>query len=222
MAYKLTQGPAVIRAASLTLTGTLANVLGTADGDVRAAAGPGVGGVRLAGDVHQGLADQKFISPNALDSSRTALDAARAGLDAAQAQLSTARVSLRDAALVAPIAGLVSKRHVVPGEKLAMEQPVLTLVDLATLELAGTVGTHEVALLAPGMPDRPLQVIDARDFLTDPEGYQRWVCDWVGIDFDPAMLSWPAGPRDSDGVWAPHWYDAVWASTHFAPHRRAR
>lgn len=101
---------------------------------------------------NQGLADQKFISPNALDSSRTALDAARAGLDAAQAQLSTARVSLRDAALVAPIAGLVSKRHVVPGEKLAMEQPVLTLVDLATLELAGTVGTHEVALLAPGMP----------------------------------------------------------------------
>jgi hypothetical protein len=29
------------------------------------------------------------------------------------------------------------------------------------------------------------------------------------------MLSWPAGPRDSDGVWAPHWYDAVWKSTGF-------
>ena len=86
---------------------------------------------------NQGLADQKFISPNALDSSRTALDAARAGLDAAQAQLSTARLGLREAALVAPIAGLVSKRHVLPGEK---------------LELAGSVGTHEVALLAPGMP----------------------------------------------------------------------
>lgn len=98
------------------------------------------------------LADQQFISPNALDSSRTALDAARAGLDAAQAQLSTARLGLREAALVAPIAGLVSKRHVVPGEKLAMEQPVLTLVDLATLELAGSVGTHEVAQLVPGMP----------------------------------------------------------------------
>lgn len=101
---------------------------------------------------NQRLADQQFISPNALDNSRTALDAARAGLDAAQAQLSTARLGLREAALVAPIAGLVSKRHVVPGEKLAMEQPVLTLVDLATLELAGSVGTHEVALLVPGMP----------------------------------------------------------------------
>jgi membrane fusion protein (multidrug efflux system) len=97
------------------------------------------------------LADQNFISPNALDGSRAALDAARAALDAAQAQLATARVGLRDAALVAPIAGLVAKRHVVPGEKLAAEQPLLTIVDLASLELAGSVGTHEVSLLEPGM-----------------------------------------------------------------------
>ena len=40
---------------------------------------------------NQRLADQQFISPNALDASRAALDAARAGLDAAQAQLDTAR-----------------------------------------------------------------------------------------------------------------------------------
>jgi membrane fusion protein (multidrug efflux system) len=51
-----------------------------------------------------------------------------------------------------PIAGIVAKRHVLPGEKLAAEQPVLTIVDLARLELAGAVGTHEVARLAPGMP----------------------------------------------------------------------
>ena len=37
--------------------------------------------------------------------------------------------------------------------------------------------------------------------------------------FDPAMLSWPAGPRDTDGVWAPHWYDGVWRSTGFGPYR---
>ena len=35
----------------------------------------------------------------------------------------------------------------------------------------------------------------------------------------PRMLSWPPGPRDSDGVWAPHWYDAVWKSTGFEPWR---
>jgi len=98
------------------------------------------------------LADQSFISPIALESSRSALETARAQMRAAQAQLDTSRVGLRDAALVAPISGVVAKRHVVPGEKLSPEQQVLTIVDLAKLELAGTVGTHEVSRLAPGMP----------------------------------------------------------------------
>lgn len=99
---------------------------------------------------NQRLADQQFISPNALDASKASLDAARAGLEAAQAQLGTARLALRDGVLVAPIGGLVAKRQALPGEKLAVEQPVLTLVDLSVLELAGSVGTHEVALLSPG------------------------------------------------------------------------
>ncbi len=101
---------------------------------------------------NRALADQNFISPNALQASQTALDAAQALLRAAQAQVDTLRVTRRDAALVAPISGLVAKRHAVPGEKLAAEQPVLTLVDLRTLELAGSVGTHEVSRLAPGVP----------------------------------------------------------------------
>lgn len=62
-------------------------------------------------------------------------------------------------------------------------------------------------------------VIDAADFLRDPEGHLRWLCDWLGIDFTERMLAWPAGPRESDGVWAPYWYDAVRASTGFAPYR---
>lgn len=63
-------------------------------------------------------------------------------------------------------------------------------------------------------------VIDAGDFLKDPEGHLRWLCDWLGIPFLPEMLAWPAGPRASDGVWAPYWYDAVWRSTGFEPWRR--
>ena len=62
-------------------------------------------------------------------------------------------------------------------------------------------------------------VIDAGDFLRDPEGYLRWLCDWLGIGFTPRMLAWPAGPRSSDGVWAPYWYDAVSRSTGFEPWR---
>ena len=61
--------------------------------------------------------------------------------------------------------------------------------------------------------------MDSADFLRDPESYLRWLCDWLGIGFTDRMLSWPPGPRDSDGVWAPHWYDAVWASTGFEPYR---
>jgi hypothetical protein len=62
-------------------------------------------------------------------------------------------------------------------------------------------------------------VIDARDFLQAPEGHLRWLCDWLGIPFTDRMLAWPPGPRDSDGVWAPHWYAAEWASTGFEPWR---
>ena len=69
------------------------------------------------------------------------------------------------------------------------------------------------------VPGEPPPVIDAADFLRDPEAHLRWLCDWLGIPFTDRMLAWPAGPRDSDGVWAPHWYDAVWASTGFAPYR---
>ena len=100
---------------------------------------------------NQRLADQQFISPIALETSRSALDTARAQARAAQAQVETVRVAARDNQIVAPIAGVVAKRHVVAGEKLAPEQQVLTIVDLARLELAGSVATHEVAQLSPGM-----------------------------------------------------------------------
>lgn len=62
-------------------------------------------------------------------------------------------------------------------------------------------------------------VIDAADFLQNPQGYLRWLCDRFGLPFTERMLSWPAGPRDSDGVWAPYWYDAVLASTGFEAYR---
>jgi hypothetical protein len=59
-------------------------------------------------------------------------------------------------------------------------------------------------------------VVDSRDLLTDPEGILRALCRALDVPFDGGMLSWPPGPRDSDGVWAPYWYDSVHASTGFA------
>jgi hypothetical protein len=67
---------------------------------------------------------------------------------------------------------------------------------------------------------QPPLVIDAADFLADPESYLRQLCDLVGVDFSRRMLSWPPGRRDSDGVWGPYWYESVWKSTGFLPHQR--
>jgi Sulfotransferase domain len=58
-------------------------------------------------------------------------------------------------------------------------------------------------------------VIDSSDFLSEPVAYLQGLCAHVGLTFTDAMLSWPPGPRDSDGVWGKYWYDAVWTSTGF-------
>lgn len=100
---------------------------------------------------NEGLASKNFIAQTALDNSRAAYESARANWLAAKAQLDTSQVTMRQAGLVAPINGIVAKRHALPGEKLAAEQQILTIVDLAKLELAGLVGTHEVSRLQPGM-----------------------------------------------------------------------
>ena len=62
-------------------------------------------------------------------------------------------------------------------------------------------------------------VIDAADVLKDPRGTLSALCAKLGIPFTERMLRWPAGPRASDGVWAPHWYAAVERSTGFAPYK---
>jgi hypothetical protein len=60
-------------------------------------------------------------------------------------------------------------------------------------------------------------VIDANDVLANPQGVLTKLCASLGIPWQPAMLCWEPGPRSTDGVWAPHWYAAVEASTGFGP-----
>jgi hypothetical protein len=62
-------------------------------------------------------------------------------------------------------------------------------------------------------------VIEAADVLADPRGALSALCAALDIPFREEMLSWPAGRRPSDGVWAPVWYDAVERSTGFSPPR---
>jgi hypothetical protein len=60
-------------------------------------------------------------------------------------------------------------------------------------------------------------VIDSHDILRAPEIALRTLCDAINILFDPAMLCWEAGARETDGAWAPWWYASVERSTQFSP-----
>ncbi len=60
-------------------------------------------------------------------------------------------------------------------------------------------------------------VIDSADILRDPPAMLERLCQALEIPWDPAMLRWEPGFRETDGIWSSHWYDAVAASTGFGP-----
>ncbi len=62
-------------------------------------------------------------------------------------------------------------------------------------------------------------VLDAREVLEDPPGLLRRLCAALDVPFRDTMLVWAPGPRDTDGIWAKHWYATVEASTGFEPYR---
>jgi len=95
----------------------------------------------------------------------------------------------------------------------AAKREQVTLRDIGFVEQEALF--NEVASMMSGPPP----VIDADALLADPPRVLRALCTALEIPFDEAMLSWPAGPRRSDGIWASHWYDAVNRSTGFAPPR---
>lgn len=95
-------------------------------------------------------------------------------------------------------------------------RPDLTLNDIGFVQQAELfdyvrAGQHAVPV-----------VIDSERFLQNPEGMLRALCQRLGIEFMQQMLNWPAGPRNSDGVWGKYWYDAVWKSTGFARPRNRK
>ena len=91
-------------------------------------------------------------------------------------------------------------------------RPSATAEDIGFIQQAELVG-HADALQGNTI------ILESSEVLANPERVLRTLCAHLGIAFDDAMLSWPAGKRDTDGVWGPHWYDAVWASTEFMAYR---
>jgi hypothetical protein len=88
-----------------------------------------------------------------------------------------------------------------------------------TLEDLGYVQQQKIFQFVHKQTNSVPVVIDARDVLENPERILRILCDAIGVPFDVAMLSWPPGLRDSDGIWAKYWYDDVARSTSFQPYK---
>lgn len=100
---------------------------------------------------NQALLKQNFISQNAFDNSESSHAVALGSVKSAEAQVQIARNALRDAVAIAPLTGIVAKRHVQPGEKVAFDTPLVTVVDLKDLELQAMVPAVDVPELALGM-----------------------------------------------------------------------
>ncbi len=95
---------------------------------------------------------------------------------------------------------------------LANQIPEPTLLDTGLAMQTGLLDD----LLALGQTP---PVLDSRLLQENPEAVLKKLCEAVSIPWDPAMLSWPAGPRPFDGCWAPWWYQNVHRSTGFSSYR---
>ena len=93
---------------------------------------------------------------------------------------------------------------------------LLRVTPSATLEDTGLPQQWEMFTRLHEETGQPPAVIDSRDVLKDPRAMLHALCERVGVAFVDEMLSWPPGRRETDGVWAEHWYAAVEASTGFA------
>lgn len=82
-------------------------------------------------------------------------------------------------------------------------------------EELGVLATERLHDHARALGQTPV-IVAAEDIRAAPEATLRALCAALDIPFEPAMLHWRAGPRPEDGVWAPHWYGAIHASTGFA------
>ncbi len=100
---------------------------------------------------NQKLLKQNFISQTAFDSSESNMSVTRGSVKSAEAQVRLAQNALKDSVATAPLSGIVAKRHVQPGEKVAFDTPLVTVVDLKEIELQAMVPAIDIPELKSGM-----------------------------------------------------------------------
>jgi RND family efflux transporter MFP subunit len=101
---------------------------------------------------NQKLLKQSFISQNAFDNSESNMNVTRGSVKSAEANVKLAQNAIKDAVATAPLTGIVAKRHVQPGEKVAFDTPLVTVMDLKDIELQAMVPAVDIPELRPGMP----------------------------------------------------------------------
>jgi len=100
---------------------------------------------------NQKLLKQSFISQNAFDNSESNMNVTLGSVKSAEANVRLAQNALKDAVATSPLTGIVAKRHVQPGEKVAFDTPLVTVVDLKDIELQAMVPAVDIPELKPGM-----------------------------------------------------------------------
>jgi membrane fusion protein (multidrug efflux system) len=100
---------------------------------------------------NQKLLKQSFISQNAFDNSESSLSVSRGSVKSAEAQVRLAQNALKDSVATAPLSGVVAKRHVQPGEKVAFDTPLVTVVDLREMELQALIPAADIPEIRIGM-----------------------------------------------------------------------
>lgn len=100
------------------------------------------------------LLNQKLISQNAFDQTEAAYAAGVANVQAAQAQVRLAQIALADTEIRADFSGVVAARHVQAGERVMPDTPLVTLVDLSTMQLEALVPVADVPSIKVGQAAR--------------------------------------------------------------------
>jgi membrane fusion protein (multidrug efflux system) len=144
----------------------------------------------------QALLKQNYISQNSYDTTQNSVELAQASVNAMRAQLELARIALADTVIRAPLSGVVSKRHVQAGEKVAPDMPVFTIVNLRQLTLEAQVPASEVPRVKVGQEVRfKVDGFAQRDFVgkvarinPTTEAGSRAMLVYISVDNSDAAL----------------------------------